>query len=312
VGQVLNNINMRNIIKGPKVTWVDIQDPSQEDIKYLKEKLNLHPLILAEIIPPGHRAKAEHHKDYLFLVLYYPIYNKEKRETKPRELDIIITKDTIITSHYRSILPLKSLFDKCNLYKQARNSYMSEGSGYLLFYILSAFWKTCLIKLVQIDKRINEIEKEIFRGKEKEMVSEISLVKTDIINFWRIIEHQEEILKSLSLEGEKFFGPQITPYFSDILGTYGRALNTLKIYKEAISALENTNQSLLSTKTNEIIRTLTVFSVIILPLTLLASVWGMNVYLPFAENRFGFLFIAGMMFFIMVFMLVYFKKKRWL
>ena len=303
---------MRNIIKGPKVTWVDIQDPTKEDVKYLREKFDLHPLILGEIIPPGHRAKVEHHKDYLFLILYYPAYSKEKRETKPRELDIIVTKDTIITSHYRSILPLKSLFDRCNLYKQTRNVYMSEGSGYLLFYILNAFWKTCLTKLIQIDKRINEIEKEIFRGKEKETVLEISLVKTDIINFWRIIEHQEEILKSLSQEGEKFFGPQISPYFADILGTYDRALNTLKTYKEAISALEDTNQSLLSSKINEIMRTLTVFSVIVLPLTLLASILGMNVYLPFSEYPYSILFIVGIMAFAIIFMFIYFKKKRWL
>ncbi len=303
---------MRNIIKGPKVTWVDIQDPTKEDVKYLKERFGLHPLILGEIIPSGHRAKVEHHKDYLFLILYYPVYSKEKRETKPRELDIIVTKDTVITSHYRSILPLKSLFDRCNLYKQVRNTYMAEGSGYLLFYILSAFWKTCLTKLVQIDKRIDEIEKEIFRGKEKETVLEISLVKTDIINFWRIIKHQEGILKSLSQEGEKFFGPQMNPYFADILGTYDMALNTLKTYKEAISALEDTNQSLLSTKTNETIRILTVFSVIVLPLTLLASILGMNVYLPFSENPFSILFIMGLMVFTIIFMFIYFKKKRWL
>lgn len=303
---------MRHIIKGPKVTWVDIQDPTKEDVQYLKEKFGFHPLVLGELIPPGHRAKVEHHKDYLFLILYYPVYSKEKRETRPRELDIIVTKDTVITSHYRSILPLKALFDNCNLYKQSRTTYMSESPGHLLFYILSSFWKTCLTKLVQIDKRINEIEKEIFRGKEKEMVTEISFVKTDIINFWRIIEHQEEILKSLAQEGEVFFGQQITPYFADILGTYSKASNSLKTYKEAILALEDTNQSLLSTKINDIIRILTVFSVIVLPLTLLASIWGMNVYVPLATSPLGFWIIMGIMFLTMAFMFLYFKKKRWL
>ncbi len=256
---------MRQIIKGPKVTWVDIQDPTKEDVQYLKERFKFHPLILGELIPPGHRPRVEQHKDYLFMILYYPVHSKERRETKPRELDIIVTRDTIITSHYRSILPLKALFDSCNLYKESRKSYMSEGTGQLLFYLLSGFWKTCLTKLVQIDKRISEIEKEIFKGKEKEMVLEISLVKTDVINFWRILEHQEEILKSLVHEGEIFFGKELSPYFLDVLGTYGRALNSLKTYKEAILALEDTNQSLLSTKMNEVIRILTVFSVIVLP-----------------------------------------------
>lgn len=303
---------MRQVIKGPKVTWVDIQDPTSEDIRYLKERFKFHPLVLGELIPPGHRPKVEHHADYLFMILYYPIYSKEKRETRPRELDIIITKDTIITSHYRSVLPLKALFDNCNLYKESRRTYMSEGSGQLLFYILSGFWKTCLTKLVQLDKRIDEIEKDIFKGKEKEMVTEISFVKTDIINFWRIIEPQQEILQSLVNEGTAFFGQALSPHFFDILGTYGRALNSIKSSKETILALEDTNQSLLSTRTNEIIRILTVFSVIVLPLTLIASIWGMNVFVPFAEASVGFWFIMGIMFFTTIFMFIYFRKKGWL
>jgi len=303
---------MRRIIKGPKIAWVDIQDPTSDDINYLRKNFKFHPLVLGELIPPGHRPKAERHQNYLFMSLYYPVYNKEKRETRSRELDIIVTKDTVVTSHYRSILPLKALFDSCNLYKESRRAYMSGATGLLLFYILSSFWKTCLTKLVQVDKRLDQIERDIFRGKEREMVMEISYVKADIINFWRIIEPQGKILESLATEGEKFFGKEMDPYFADIQGTYGQAWNSLKTYKETILALENTNQSLLSTKTNEIIRILTVFSVIVLPLTLVASLWGMNVPVPFMESVNGFWIIMGAMVALAAFMFAYFKKKKWL
>lgn len=303
---------MRRIIKGPKVTWVDIQDPVPEDIQYLKRKFNFHPLVLGELIPPGHRPKVERQKNYLFMILYYPVYSKEKRETRPRELDIILTKDTVITSHYRSILPLKALFDSCNLYKEARENYMSISAGHLLYYILSGFWKNCLIKLSRIDKRLTEIEEKIFQGKEKEMVWEISLAKADIINFWRIIEPQGEIMQSLNSEGVKFFDQQLAPYLSDLLGSYGQSWNALKTYKETISALEETNQSLLSTKTNEIIKLLTIFSVIVFPLTLLASIWGMNVELPFSNSPVGFLIILLMMFGLTGLMLLFFRIKKWI
>ena len=63
---------MMNIIKGPKVTWVDIQNPVEDDIRYLKKKFNFHPLVLGELIPPGHRPKVEHHSGYLFMSLHYP------------------------------------------------------------------------------------------------------------------------------------------------------------------------------------------------------------------------------------------------
>lgn len=303
---------MKYITKGPKVTWVDIQNPTKNDVQYLREKFNFHPLILGELIPPGHRAKVEHHRDYLFMILYYPVYDKEKKETRSRELDIIVTKDILITSHYRFILPLKALFDSCNLYNESKKSYMSKGAGYLLFYILSSFWKNSLTKLERIDTRLSEIEREMFRGKEKEMVSEISLVKADIINFWRIIEPQREILESLSSEGIAFFGEDLSPYFTDIIGTYGRAWNEIKTYKEIVSALENTNRSLLSTKTNETMKILTIFSVIMLPLTLLASIWGMNVPVPFSNTYLGFWIIVGVMAILMGAMFRYFREKRWL
>ena len=75
---------MRTIIRRPKVTWVDIQNPTKEDIQYLRKKFNFHPLVLGELIPPGHRPKVEHNNNYLFMILYYPIYNKEKKEMKSR------------------------------------------------------------------------------------------------------------------------------------------------------------------------------------------------------------------------------------
>lgn len=303
---------MLRIIKGPKVTWIDVQDPTLDDVKYLREKFNFHPVVLDEIIPPGHRPKVERYENYLFMMFYYPVYSKEKRETRSRELDMIVTKDTVVTSHYRSILPLRTLFDRCNFYEEAKREYMSGDTGFLLYHILNGFWKTCLIKLVQVDKRIDRIEREIFRGKEKEMVKEISYVKTDVINFWRILEPQGTILNSLAAEGASFFGKYMEPYFADILGTYGQAWNGLKTYKETILALEDTNQSLLSTKTNETIRILTVFSVIIMPLTLVASLWGMNVPIPLAEKEAGFWIITGLMVFLMIFMSAYFRKKRWL
>jgi len=245
---------MKKAIKGPKVTWVDIQNPNPHDIEYLKEKFDFHPLVLGELMPPGHRPKVEHHDDYLFMVLYYPLYSQDKKETRSRELDIIVTKNAVITSHYRFIQPLKSLFDSCNMYEESAKQYMGESSGHLLYYILSFFWKNCLAELEEIDNQLMDIERGMFSGKEKEMVSEISLVKTDIINFWRIIEPQSEILNSLMAEGTKFFGENLVPYLSDILGTYGIAWNEIKTYKETILALEDTNQSLLSTKTNETIK----------------------------------------------------------
>ncbi|MCD6528535.1 magnesium transporter CorA family protein [bacterium] len=303
---------MRTFIKGPKVIWIDIQNPTEKDIEYLKEKFHFHPLVLEELTISAHRPKVEQYDDYLFMIIHYPVYSIKKRETKSREINIIVTRNTLITTHFSSVLPLENLLNICKQSQKARRSYMEGNAGQLLFYILNSLWHSCLVKLEKIDNRIDEIEKNIFKGREKEMVLEISLVKTDIINFWRIIEPQEEILESLEKVGPIFFGKALRPYFSDLLGTYDQTKNTLQSYKEIILALEDTNQSLLSTKINEVMKILTIFSVVLLPLTLIASIWGMNINLPLSKSPYAFWLLTGTMMVLVGILIAFFYKKKWL
>ncbi|MCP6726703.1 MAG: magnesium transporter CorA family protein [Patescibacteria group bacterium] len=304
---------MRTVVKGPKVTWVDIQNPTQKDVEFLRETYSLHPVILKEIIPPSWRAKVEVFPSYLFLVLHHPVYSKATKKTRPKELDIIVTKDTLITIHYEAILPLKALLDRCNLYAESKKSYMGQTSGHLLYYLLDRFWEDCLIKISRINTKITNIEEQIFEGKESDMVKNISLTRTDILDFSRIITPQEDILQSLNDVGVNFFAEDTKHYFSNIIGKYTKCKNELETQKETVGALEETNNSLLNKKINEIIKVLTIFSVIVFPLTLFAGIFGMNTkYLPFVGQPNDFWIISGIMLIGIVTMILLFKKKRWL
>ena len=295
------------------LTWIDIQDPKPKDIKYLKENFNFHQIVLEELIPPGHRAKVEHHDGYIFFILYYPAFSKEKKETFPRELDILVTKTHIITSHYETIIPVKSLFDQIDRYKAAKKEYMSETTGHLLFYIIKGILENALAKLEHIATEVDYIEQEIFKGEEREMVFEISVAKRDIIDFRRILAPQKSVIESLVHEGVDFFGKDLKPHFEDLRGTFGIVWNEVEDHRETIQALAETNESLLSAKTNEVIRVLTVFSVIFLPLTMIASIWGMNIEsMPLTGGAVGFWVILGIMAMMLAGMVGYFKKKKWL
>ena len=295
------------------LTWIDIQDPKPKDIKYLKENFNFHQIVLEELIPPGHRAKVEHHEGYIFLILYYPAFSKETKETFPRELDILVTKTHIITSHYETIIPVKSLFDQINLHKAAKKEYMSETTGHLLFYIIKGILENALTKLEHIEAEVEYIEQEIFKGEERKMVFEISIAKRDIIDFRRILAPQKLGIESLVHEGVDFFGKDLEPHFEDLRGTFGIVWHELENHWETIQALGETNESLLSTKTNEVMRVLTVFSVIFLPLTLIASIWGMNIEnMPLTGSPAGFWVMLGVMGVMLTAMVAYFKRKKWL
>lgn len=303
---------MRQIIQGQKTTWIDILKPTKQDVDYLKEKYHFHQMVLDELIPRCYHPRLEARPDYIFLTINYPLYHETNNEVSARELDFIITKDTIVTNHGRPLFLLENFFKICQRPEIEGEKYLDKGPGYILFHILDIFWRDCLNKLDRLNGNVEKIEKKIFQGKEKEMVKEISHIKTDIIDFWRIIEPQLEIMKLLEKEGPKFFGEELTLHFSDVLGTYEKVWQTLKDEKETIFAMEKTNQSLLTTKTNEIIKILTLFSVIMLPLNLLASIWGMNIRLPFSEHPLGFLIILTIMISVLVTMFAYFRKKGWL
>lgn len=304
---------MRNILKGPSVTWIDIQDPKKEDIEYLQKEFNFHHLVLDQLIPPSWSTKVEVFPNHLLLILFFPVYNKEKRESRPQELDIIVTKDILVTTHYNSVLILKEVFDRCNLYAEEKERWMTRSAGYLLYHILHALWNGCSAKISRIDKKIAAIEESIFKGKEREMLKEISIVKTNIMSFWKIVRPQKGPFTSLRDTSGEFFGSEFTPYFSNLRNHWARVASSLLAHRDTIEALENTNSALLNHKTNEIVKILTIFSVIVLPLVILSQIFGMNTSsLPFQDDPKGFWIITTVMILGMFAFFLYFKRKKWL
>ena len=302
---------MRSIIEHGGTTWIDIQDPAPADIEYLRKRVSFHPLVFEQISPPSWGTRVDVFPGHLFLVLFVPVYNKERQEMRGRELDIISTKDLLVTTHYKPIVPLKKLFDQCNLYEEERKKFMSQGAGILMHQVLHRISEDYGLKINRIGEKLEHIEESIFRGREKEMLREISVMKADVINFWKIIRPQKGTFTSLRDIGPDFFGQETAPYFSHLRNHWAKAMSNLFAYKETIEALEDTNNSLLSHKTNEAVRILTVFSVILLPLTLISQLFGMNTtFLPFGGKNYDFWIVVGMLLVAFTITVGYFKGKK--
>lgn len=301
------------IIETENLTWIELQKPKKEDIGWLERKFKLHPLVLKELLPPLDYPKIERFDDYLFIVLFYPYFNQETHETLPLELDIIVGKDYIITNHYRSIVPLKAIFDRCNLFQEEREKYTDEGPAELLYRIINEILLASFPKLSHIKERIGGVEKEIFAGNYKKAVTSIAFIEREIIGFQQILVPQKLVLEKLASEIKDLFGRGPLPYFHTLLGSYERIRTILKSHHETLSSLNSTNQSLLSTRINEIIKLLTIFSVIVFPLTLLAAIFGMNTtYLPFVGQKGDFWIITSIMLAGVFIMIIFFRKKKWL
>ena len=279
----------RNSIQSKTLTWIDIQNPTREDIGYLTENFKFHPLVLDELIPPGHRPKVEYYDDYLFMIISYPALNKETGVIEKKELDILVSKGYLITNHYEPIMPVKLLFDEAERNMESREKLMGKTTGHLLHTLIAKTIKISFGEIEEIEDHINRIEEQIFKGHERKMVLEISVTRRRIIDVRRILAPQKEIYDSLAEVGKEFWGEALAPYFEDILGIYGNVWNTVEEQRETMQALGDTNISLLSTKTGETTKLLTVMATITLPLTFIASIWGMNTdTLPFSGLPQGF------------------------
>ena len=301
------------IIKAKNLTWIDIKNPKDSDIQWLKKNFDLHPLVLKEILPPIDYPRIENFGDYLFITLFYPYFDRKTLRTVPFELDIIVSKNYLITNHYKDIVPLKAIFDRCNLYAEVREEYTDEGAGELLYRIIHGILSACFPKLSHIKANINSIEKAIYSRKYQESVQQISLVKRDIIGFQRIVIPQKLVLEKLVEEVPKVFDKKFLPYFHNLINSYEQINGILSTQASTLSALDSTNQSLLTTRTNQIIKLLTIFSVIVFPLSLLAAIFGMNTsYLPFVGKPQDFWIIFGIMMVGVVMMLTFFKIKKWI
>lgn len=296
------------------INWIDIVDPKKKDINYLRQVFNFHPIVLNELLVPTLRPKVEHYDHYLYMVLHFPIYSPKERTSKSMEIDFLITYNTLITVRYGKIQPVSEFWKRCEA-GQA-DPHIQNSTASLLYCMLQELNNFSLRQIDHISKKIDKIEKEIFetrRGKEEKIVEDISIIRRDILDFRRAIKPRNTILESLKFKGIEFFGKSTEPYFNDIIGDHMRIWDLLENHKETIESLQEANDSLVSNRTNRIMKVLTIFAVIVFPLTLLASIFSMNTkYLPIIGAEYDFWIILGIMFLGTIFMLIIFKAKKWL
>jgi magnesium transporter len=306
--------SMKQKIQNNNITWINIVNPSKKDVQFLKEEFELCPSILKEYIPKIKRPKVEEYKTYLFAVIHFPVFDSKLRKTISTELDIILFKDILITSHSGLLPELKKVFKECKSDETVKNYYVKNNAVETIFKILDKLIDTRMPMLDHIDDNISEIEEEIFNGNEKKMVGEIAIVKHDVISFRRIIKPQRMVLESLSRNIPKITDENFSRLSTEVIGSNIKVWNTLENHKEMIEALEHTNESLLSYKLGDTMKILTAFSVIVLPLSLIANAFGMNVVkgMPFIGSPFGFWIVVYLMFVITSISFVFFKYKKWL
>lgn len=293
-----------------RLTWVNIVHASPEDVAYLRKHYNFHPLDLEDVLSQNERPKIDEYDDYLFIVMHFPVFDAERQLTRSSEVDFFIGAGYLITIHEGQLKPLNRLFDACHDDGVARSKHMGRGAGRLLYTILDSMVDYNFAILRKVDAKIKAIEENMFTEDMRHIVQDISLIRRDIIALRRVVKPQISIVSNLERKDRPFIQEELDVYFGDIADGFSRAWDILEDYREVIEGLSATSDSVTSYRINDVIRVLTVISVIMLPLTLVTGIYGMNLeWLPAADTIYGFFIIMGVMGLIAGSMLFYFRKR---
>src|SRR5215208_8161364 len=292
--------------------WINIERPGPAERAWLEEHFEFHPLDYEDVLSRNQRPKIDEYDDYLFIVLYFPVFDKTVGRLNAAELDIFIGPDFLITLPNTPIPPIEYLFERCRSSAEAREGLFGKGSGYLLYKIVDDAFDYCFPMLRKMGNKLERIEEEIFEGRGEEIVRDISNAKQEIINFRKIIRPQRLVLRDLERTKQRYLADDLEIYFDDINDASERIWDMLENYKEVVEALEATNESVLSHQLNDVLRVLTAISVVVLPLTLIASIFGMNVEVPWEGDIEGFWVTIGIMVALLLGMIWAFRRRGFL
>src|SRR5690242_5571148 len=300
------------------LTWINLERPTQEEALQLANRFGWHPLDVEDVMSRRQRPKVDAYTEeegegYLFAVLHFPVYDNTIGRLNAGELDVFLGPSYLVTLPTVELRPVSALFRRAYETEEFRQSLFARGSGRLFYEVLDDLYDYCFpildkigFKLEQIDEAIGEDEGA------RELVTDIHKVKQEIISYRKIIKPQRPTLRQLERQVERFLPEELELYFDDLVDASERIWDLLDNYKEVVEALEDTNESLISHQQNDILYVLTIFSVVMLPLTVLTGFFGMNVHFPGFDSWGAFWGSLGLMAVAIVGMLAFFRLKRWL
>lgn len=295
--------------KSKNFSWTNISHNGAKETDYLQKKFKFNEIDLKDCLPPIQRPKLVVRENYLFMILLFPVFDRETKVVHASEIDFFVTRKGLVTVHSGELQTLEEIFTKCE-----KKTISCKDPAALIHDILNQLLLSCFPMLVHINSDIDNVETKLRYEFEKGTITEILRIKTNIVNLRKAMQPHKQVIRSLIAESPKFFqARQLKIYFENLVQHTKEIWDMLDNYKDAIDALHETNVSLINFRVNEIMKTLTIFSVIVFPLTLLAAIFGMNMSgMPFVNHPLGFWIVLSMMFCGAVGLLWFFEKKKWL
>ncbi|MFC1690622.1 magnesium/cobalt transporter CorA [Nanoarchaeota archaeon] len=297
---------LKALNKHNKTIWVDMINPSLDELEAIRDIFGLHPLTVEDLHTRKSRVKVEEFKHYLYIVLYGIM---KHREVELNEIDFVLGKNFLISSH----LSDSEMFQKIEMHEERLRHLMKKGPDFLLHDLIDSELENYYPVLEKVDEKIDRLEEDITENPEQEHLNKLLELKRKILGIKRIAIAQQDKLALLARGHYAIISKESLAYFRDAYDHSVRVSDKIENYREAILGTFDAHMSSLSNKMNEVMKMLSIIATIMLPLTFITGIYGMNfLNLPGAKETWGFWGVIAFMFGLGVFMLIVFRIKKWI
>lgn len=309
--QVDGMINFRELIdRKDTVMWVDLSQPTDEESYILTHDFKFHPLVIEDVLSEMSRPKVDDFDDYLFVVFLVASGRPGGREEMPfKEVGLFLTTNTVVTVHFEPLRAIDSLFRR--LHRDER--FISRGADFFFHTILDHLADTYFDTLRIIENETDRIEDDVFEDPGPEIVKRIFTIRRDVLQVKRTIAPLKEVVGQFERAKFSLVRDRTAIYFSDIHDHLARFSDEADEHRDALNSSLEVYYSSVSTRTNEIIKFLTIFTALMLPPTFVVGLYGMNFrHMPELEWKYGYLFAWVVILIIVIGLLFFFRKKKWI
>lgn len=262
---------MRREIATEEGRWIDIVQPGDDDFAVLRERFRFHPVDLDDARAASHLPKLQVHPTYLYLVVHIPVADSGTRAFSVRELDLFVSRETVVTLRGDALAGLDDVFSDVKTHEQARERYVGRGPAFLLYSILERLFDGIPPLVADIVRRLERDEEKIFSGAERAMVTELALLRRELIDIRSVLRPQRDMYEPGLLNGE-WDTPAFRAVFRSLNHKLARLWGDIETLWERAEALASANEQLLNYKLNEFVKILTIISAVFIPLGLIAQV----------------------------------------
>lgn len=290
------------------IVWTDVSDPTSQDFLDLAEEFGFHPLSIEDCQHGHQRPKIEEFKGYYFIVMYEAHLNSEQ-DLELRELNMFLGKDFLVTVHSK---PIRAIETARRVWPRWIDR-AHEGSGLLAYLLIDAMVDDYMPLLDTVSETMDELEDEIFEVFKPESIEKIFYIKKQLLQLRRHVTPLRDVFNTMLRREQPIFARETHIYFHDVFDHTIRVSDTIDTLRDMLASIMDAYLSVSNNRMSMIMKRLTSISTILMSVTLIAGIYGMNFdFMPELHWPFGYAYVLGLILLVAAALTIFLKKVKWL